>query len=104
MHFEITPHPVNYRMISSYFLPSLQDDMNLTDEKKAPLRAWDIPMKRNMLDMQVTAGKVARSPEMTGYNLHKLQASTFENLIFDNCIDFFVFLNKKKKGGSNFLM
>lgn len=95
MHFEITPHPVNYRMISSYFLPSLQDDMNLTDEKKAPLRAWDIPMKRNMLDMQVTAGKVARSPEMTGYNLHKLQASTFENLIFDNCIDFFLFLKKK---------
>ncbi|XP_078323555.1 protein diaphanous homolog 2-like isoform X6 [Crassostrea virginica] len=35
----------------------LLDDMNLTDEKKAPLRAWDIPMKRNMLDMQVTAGK-----------------------------------------------
>lgn len=35
----------------------LLDDMNLTEEKKAPLRAWDMPMKRNMLTMQVTAGK-----------------------------------------------
>lgn len=70
MHFEITPHPVNYRMISSYFLPSLQDDMNLTDEKKAPLRAWDIPMKRNMLDKQVSVGKVVGSSTMTGYKLN----------------------------------
>ena len=73
MHFEVTSHPVNYRVMKSY---SLQHDMNLTDEKEAPLRAWDIPMKRNMLDMQVSVRKVARSPAMTGYNLHKLQAST----------------------------
>ncbi|XP_061165024.1 protein diaphanous homolog 2-like isoform X2 [Saccostrea echinata] len=35
----------------------LLDDMNLTEEKKAPLRAWDIPAKKKMLAMQVTAVK-----------------------------------------------
>lgn len=89
MHFEITSHPVNYRIICSYFLPSLQDDMNLTDEKKAPLRARDIPMKRDLMDMQVSVGKVVGSSATTGYKLNKLQASTFENLILDNCVDFF---------------
>lgn len=39
--------------------------MNLSEEKKAPLRAWDMPMKRNMLAMQVTAGKVAACSEFT---------------------------------------
>ena len=86
MHFEVTSHPVHYRVMKSY---SLQDDINLPDEKKVPLRAWNIYIKRNVLDMQVSVGKVARSPEMTGYKLHKLQASTSENLILDNCVDYF---------------
>lgn len=44
--------------------------MNLTEEKKAPLRAWDMPMKRNMLTMQVTAGKVAACSELLVWDLY----------------------------------
>lgn len=38
----------------------LQDDMNLTEEKKAPLRARDLGFKRNMLSMHMKGAAKVR--------------------------------------------
>ena len=41
-----------------WFYFFFQDDMNLTEDKKAPLRNRDMNMKRAMLSMHISAGKV----------------------------------------------
>ena len=65
-------------MMSSYMvlIVSLQDDMNLTEEKKAPLRMQGTEQKKTMLAMQF------KSSIQVGSKTANIAHST----VFINCI------------------